>query len=249
VQNILNFIAPTIADPFVDVLVTNRDYADRPIVPERPTFGVPVPDSQKYWNNTDGIPVWAAEQLNSLGGGNEVRKGAPIAGVIPTDISPEVLQHAYDYVLGGVGRLASRGFDLGFNIVTGDTEDIEISSIPLVNRFAGSVGNRANTERYYNIAKEIELVEKEIQTFGESGRLDEAQRVVDQNPVEVSLIQLFKNTQKDLQDLRRQRKVIEANDQIEAGQKREVIRQIKERQDAIMRRANTIYFEQKKAVR
>ena len=245
VQSVWNFMAPTIADPVVDI-ITNKDYAGADIVPDRPTFGVPVPDSQKYWSNTSDIPVGVAEQLNRLTGGNEVRKGA-------IDISPEILQYGFDYATGAVGKFAQRLGKLAFettpNTLRGDFSEIEIGDIPFARRLVGSIGSRGNTERYYTVAQEVATVAAELELFGESGRLDEAQRVVDQNPVEVSLIQLFKNTQKELQDLRRQRKVIEANDQIEAGQKREVIRQIKERQDAIMRRANTIYFEQKKAVR
>jgi hypothetical protein len=104
-QDILNFIAPTLADPVVDVM-RNKDFANNDIVPERPSFGLPVPDSQKYWSNTSEIPKEIAAQINSLTGGNEVRKGF-------IDVSPEHLQYGFDYVTGGVGRLITRGFDAG----------------------------------------------------------------------------------------------------------------------------------------
>jgi len=241
VQDVLNFIAPTIADPFVDLRITNKDFSGATIVPERPSFGVPVPDSQKYWSNTGDIPVWVAEHLNRLTGGNEVRKGW-------MDVSPETLQYGFDYVLGGVGRLTGKAYDVGAKVVAGDTEDLEISAIPLANRFAGSVSSRNNTERYYDIAKEVETIKEELKMFSETGRIDEARYTAAQNPVEVSLIGMFEDAQKALGELRKKRKEVEALDTMPDKQKREIVRQIKAQQDEIMRRANTIYFQQKKAM-
>jgi len=241
VQDVLNFIAPTIADPFVDLRITNKDFSGATIVPEQPSFGVPVPDSQKYWSNTGDIPVWVAEHLNRLTGGNEVRKGW-------MDVSPETLQYGFDYVLGGVGRLTGKAYDVGAKVVAGDTEDLEISAIPLANRFAGSVSSRNNTERYYDIAKEVETIKEELKMFSETGRIDEARYTAAQNPVEVSLIGMFEDAQKALGELRKKRKEVEALDTMPDKQKREIVRQIKAQQDEIMRRANTIYFQQKKAM-
>ena len=77
-------------------------------------------------------------------------------------------------------------------------------------------------------------------------RIDEARRVTTQNPVEVNLIGMFKDAQKALQDLRKKRKEVEASD-MPAERKREIVRQIKDQQDMVMRRANTVYFDAKKA--
>jgi Large polyvalent protein associated domain 38/ParB-like nuclease domain len=242
VQSIWNFIAPTFADPAVD-LITNKDYAGNNIVPDRPSFGLPIPESQKYWNNTGDVPVWVAEHLNRLTGGNEVRKGA-------ADISPETLQYGFDYVFGATGkfvqRLGALATDTGPKALQGDFEDIEIGDIPFARRVVGSIGKRGNTERYYEVAQEVATVAAELELFTKSGRIDEAQRVMEQNPVEVSLIKMFEQAQKTLQDLRKQLKDVRANEQMPAAQKREIERQIKEQQDQIMARVNTIYFEQKK---
>jgi hypothetical protein len=242
VQSIWNFIFPTFADPVVDLL-TNKDYSGADIVPEWPSFGLPIPESQKYWSNTDGIPVWVAEHLNRLTGGNEVRKGA-------ADISPETLQYGFDYATGAMGKFAQRlgvlAFDTTPRILQGDFEDIEIGDIPFARRVVGSIGSRGNTERYYSVAQEVETVAAELELFAETGRIDEARRVATQNPIEVNLIGMFKDAQKALQDLRKKRKEVEASD-MPAERKREIVRQIKDQQDMVMRRANTVYFDAKKA--
>lgn len=245
VQSIYNFIAPTFADPVVD-LITNKDFAGNDIVPERPSFGLPVPDSQKYWSNTEGIPVWVSEHLNRLTGGNEVRAGA-------VDISPEVLQYGYDFVTGATGKFAQRLGQLGGetipNAIQGDFSEIEIGDIPFARRVVGSIGSRGNTERYYAVSEEVATIKAELEMYAESGRPEEARRVAAQNPVEVSLIGMFDDASKALQDLRKQLREVRDNENIPAARRKKIVKQIKDQQDLIMRRVNLIYFEQKKAAR
>lgn len=245
VQSIYNFIAPTFADPVVD-LITNKDFAGNDIVPERPSFGLPVPDSQKYWSNTEGIPVWVSEHLNRLTGGNEVRAGA-------VDISPEVLQYGYDFVTGATGKFAQRLGQLGGetipNAIQGDFSEIEIGDIPFARRVVGSIGSRGNTERYYAVSEEVATIKAELEMYAESGRPEEARRVAAQNPVEVSLIGMFDDASKALQDLRKQLREVRDNENIPAARRKEIVKQIKDQQDLIMQRVNKIYFEQKKAAR
>jgi hypothetical protein len=247
-EDISNFVAPTIMDPFVD-LWRNKDYAGNTIVPDRMDVGgVPTPDSQKYWSNTGPVPVQIAEWLNNLGGGDEVRKGS-IAGV-STDISPEAIQFWYDYATGSVGKFAERVIGLGVNVVRQDLVAVEIGDIPFARRMAGSVGNRGNTELYYETAKEVATVAKQIKTFSEGGRpedIDRVRRIVAEKPVEVRLIKLFEDVQKGLQDLRKKLRDVRDNTAIPEARRKEIEKQIKEQQDALMARANAIYFEQKKA--
>jgi hypothetical protein len=243
VQSIWNFIAPTFADPVVD-LITNKDFAGNDIVPERPSFGLPVPDSQKYWSNTDGIPVWVSEHLNRLTGGNEVRPGA-------LSISPETLQYGFDYATGATGKFVQRLVKLAFDTtpkaLQGDFEEIEIGDIPFARRVVGSIGKRGNTERYYAVAQEVQTIAAELEMFAESGRVDEARRVAAGNPVEVSLIGMFEDAEKALQGLRKQLREVRETEGMPAARKREIEKQIKEAQDQIMSRVNNVYFQAKEA--
>jgi hypothetical protein len=249
-EDISNFVAPTIMDPFVD-LWRNKDYAGNTIVPDRMDVGgVPTPDSQKYWSNTGPVPVQIAEWLNNLGGGDEVRKGS-IAGV-STDISPEAIQFWYDYATGSVGKFMARAVGMGINVVKQDFTDVEVGDIPFARRVVGSVGQRGNTERYYTIAQEVATVAKQIKTFSEGSRpedIDRVRRIVAEKPVEVRLIKLFEDVQKGLQDLRKKLRDVRDNTAIPETRRKEIEKQIKEQQDALMARANAIYFEQKKAAR
>lgn len=244
VQSVWNFIAPTFADPIVDI-ITNKDFAGNDIVPERPSFGLPVPDSQKYWSNTNEVPKYIAEQLNSLTGGNEVRKGA-------VDWSPEVLQYVFDYATGAAGKFATRTAKFGAETVPsmlqGDFENIEVGDIPFARRVVGSVNNRANTERYYAVAEEVATVAEELKMFSESGRPEETRRVFQENPAEVQMIGAFEKANKALSAMRKQIRDLRETEAIPAPRKKEMINQIKAEQDRLMAMLNKAYFERKRVL-
>jgi len=244
VQSIWNFIAPTIADPFVDI-ITNKDFAGNDIVPERPSFGLPVPESQKYWSNTGDIPKDTAAWLNSVTGGNEVRKGA-------ADISPEVLQYALDYATGAVGkftqRVAKLATETGPQALQGDFADIEIGDIPFARRVVGSISNRGATERYYQVAGEVKTVAAEMKLFEEDGNIEAARAKIRSQPVEVQLIDAFEDADKSLQDLRKQLRDLRENENIPEPRKREIEKRLKEAQDRLMAQMTKLYFTRKSAV-
>ncbi|MFY8150623.1 MAG: LPD38 domain-containing protein, partial [Hyphomicrobiales bacterium] len=79
-SSLLNLIAPTVVDPIVD-LSRNRDFADRPIMPDQPAYDTPLPDAQRYWSSVS--PIWrtVTEALTDLTGGDQVKPGA-------IDVSP-----------------------------------------------------------------------------------------------------------------------------------------------------------------
>lgn len=243
VQSVWNFIAPTIADPAVD-LITNKDFAGNDIVPERPSFGLPVPNSQKYWSNTGAIPKDTAALLNSMTGGNEVRPGA-------VDISPEQLQYAFDYAFGSMGKFLQRigklATETGPQALQGDFADIEIGDIPFARRVVGSIGSRGATERYYQVAQEVKYAAAEMKMAEEDGNIAMARQTIANHPVEVRLIDAFDDAKKSLQDLRKQLRDLRENENIPAPRKREIEKRLKEAQDRLMAQMTKLYFTQKGA--
>lgn len=233
-ESFLNFVSPTIVDPIVD-LYENRDFAGRAIVPERPGFGVPTPQSQLYWNSTAEPFKWVTEQLNALTGGNAVR-----AGMI--DISPEVLEHAYDYALGSLGAFVMRTGNAAAQGLSGDLDEIEIGQIPFIRRVVGSVTERANQETYYRNSEEVLLVDKEREFFRDIGNFDALRALMRDRRDQIRYIPLFKKADKDLQKLRRQLKEVEENERMSAETKQRLKRQYRDRMDTIMRTVNRVYL-------
>jgi len=244
-NSLLNFIAPTILDPAVDLL-SNLDFAGNDIVPKDNGFGPEVPQSQRYWSNTGEIPKAVADHINRLTGGNEARKGA-------VDWSPEVYQYWFDYVTGGVGKTATRAFSLGESVVKQDFTDITIDDAPMARVFMGSVTNRANTGVYYDNKNEIETVANELKIFADSGKEAEYNQVLNDKPVEVGMIDFFAKQERPgrqgeaptLADMRKYVRDLRANETMDDKEKTALIKQIQDQMDLVMAAMNKAYFEAK----
>jgi hypothetical protein len=133
-------------------------------------------------------------------------------------------------------------------VAGGGLEDVEVSEIPLINRFAGTVSSRNNTERYYAVAEEVETVAAELKMFSESGRTEEARRVFQANPAEVQMIGAFEKANKALSAMRKQIRDLRETEAIPAPRKKEMIDQIKAEQDRLMAMLNKAYFERKRVL-
>lgn len=233
-ESFLNFVSPTIIDPIVD-LYENRDFAGRAIVPERPGFGVPTPQSQLYWNSTAAPFKWVAEELNSLTGGNAVRSGT-------VDISPEVLEHAYDYVLGALGAFVMRTGNAAAKGLSGDLENIEIGEIPFMRRVVGSITERANQETYYTNAEEVLLVGKEREFFKDTGNFQALRNLMQSRNRELRYLPIFKKADSELQKLRKKLKELRENTGISETTRNRLEDQYRAQMDNIMRAANRAYL-------
>jgi hypothetical protein len=235
--SLLNVIAPTVFDPVVD-LITNRDFAGNPIVPERPSFdGLPVPNSQKFWNSTGGMYKDVSAFVNSLSGGNEVIPGA-------FDWSPEVLEYAVQYAFGAAGSFVERGAGLVNKTATG-TFDIkeDFDQIPFLRKTAGTVTSRSNSDRFYMQAEKVMLHDKQIRSALKLGDSDTARARSEQNPALTRLIPTFKAIDDQLAALRKRRRAIEKNTSMTPEDIRAQVKAIREREDALMRQASVAYLE------
>jgi hypothetical protein len=245
-SSLFNFVAPTVIDPLVD-LTANRDFANRPIVPERPGFGVPTPQSQLFWNSTAYPFKFVAEQLNSLTGGNVIRRGM-------IDMSPEVLEYWFDYALGAAGAFVMRTgtpvVEAGVQAYRGEPielfrdalGDIEIGQIPFIRRVVGNITERDNTQAYYENAERILTLDKELKHFRDTGNVPALRESLRENRRDLRLVSAFRNADSQLQKLRRQLKEIRDNPRIPGRIREQREDQLRDQMDRIMRTMNRLYF-------
>lgn len=234
--SLLNVMAPTLLDPVVD-LVANKDYRGAAIVPDRPSFdGLPVPNSQKFWASTGQPYKDAAAFFNSISGGNETLPGW-------WDWSPEVMNYVTDFVLGAAGGFAQRNFALYDQMAKGTfTMDDSGDLLPFVRKVLGTVGNRADTDRFYTQSEKVLLHDKQIRTAAKAGEVQMANERARSRPELTRLIPVFKAIDKQLMDLRKARKAVEKST-MEEGAKRDRIKALREAENALMKRATTTYLE------
>ncbi len=164
-ESFLNFISPTVLDPVV-ALSINQDFTGRRIYPEPFPGSVPKADSQMYWSTTSPLFKNTADFMNWATGGTEY-----VPGMI--DLSPDVMEYAFDYVLGGVGSFARRTYDTATNTIpaalSGDLQDIELNNIPLFRKLYGNVSTRVTFEDYFDKVNHVLARGEEMKSAMQSG--------------------------------------------------------------------------------
>lgn len=236
-ESILNFMAPTIIDPVVDI-VENRDFAGRPIVPERGGFGPQVPESQKYWNNTFAPYVSISNFLNEVTGGTRVIPGA-------VDISPNIIQYAVNYATGGVGKFIERTFNTVTGTIPdalrGDLEDLDVKGVPLFRALYGTVTTRSDIERYMGRMEEVLRVRQEIRDASQYGQTERIEAAMRRYPGQVEIMEAFSRISRERAQLSQQINAINRNPNIDADSKKEIIKLLRDQQNALVGVANQLY--------
>jgi pyridoxal biosynthesis lyase PdxS len=234
--NYLNLVAPTVMDPFID-MARNRDFAERPIVPEQNPFGPQKPASQLYWNNTSPLYTEPAKWLSYLSGG---------LGDIPgnVEVSPEHLQFWTEYMLGGVGSFVRQSFGVGLagveGAVTGSWPQVDSSDIPIARRLYGNVSSRNDLERYIENRDRVLSVSSTIKNAIETGDRYTAMTAIKNYQQEYRLSPIVKSLESQRSKISGQIRDIENNPNIPWATKQKIIDQLKERQDQIVGNANKI---------
>jgi hypothetical protein len=191
-----NLIAPTIADPFVD-LDKNENWFGEKIMPE--PFDRTTPDAEKYFQNV-GVPAKTlTDTLSSLTGGSPERPGA-------IDISPESVEHLFEFATGGIGRLVNNTLST-IQSVTGDT-DLTANKIPFVRSFLGQDSKYDDRDAYYEIRDAVHVTEKEFEARMKEGDKTAALRVRKEHSREFRMIEVMNSAEKKMAKLRKEMKAV-----------------------------------------
>lgn len=150
-DSILSVLAPTIVDPVVD-LARNRDFADRPIMPDEKAFGAQPPDSTRYWGSVN--PMWKAvtDALAGATGGDGIVEGA-------IEVSPETLEHLFGVVTGAAGAFVDRSFGALLKVADGDPETVlTTNDLPLARKLVGGESDWYDKSAFYARLEHVEGV-------------------------------------------------------------------------------------------
>lgn len=195
-QSLLNFISPTVVDPAVD-LTRNRDYADRPIMPEQSQFGPEVPDSQRYWGSVATHWKAVTDTLNRFSGGDDVQPGA-------IDVSPETLEYMQGVVLGAAGSFLDRNFALTEKLLDPDI-DTEANDWPMVRKLVGDKPGWYDKSAFYTRLDEVEQQIAYAKEYEEKGRAEALEQLITSKADVLSLEPTVKAARKDVRAIRKDR--------------------------------------------
>jgi hypothetical protein len=234
-----NFVAPTIADPIVD-LIRNENFAGNPIAPPPNPYGGDEKASQRYWNNTSPLYVSIADWMSRLSGSS----GNYLPGAV--EASPNQVEYLMEWVGGGTATFVRRAWDLLSPVGSQDVAkemanggDWSANDVPGLRRFYGNITSRNDLQYYIDNRDRVLAVGQELKSALKEGDSQHYQEVMQAYPKEYKMyasINAFENARKKISH---QIKKVQ-DSKLPDDKKGELVRTLKQQQDSLVGRANGI---------
>jgi hypothetical protein len=197
-DSLLQLISPTIMDPFVQV-ATNENFMGTPIMPNQPSFGPPKPKSEMYWSSVRPLSMAISKQLNELTGGSSVEPGV-------VDISPEVLDHFWDFATGGAGRFYADSINAMAAMARG--EELSIRRVPFARQVYQEKSDYYDRQNLHNHMDKVTAHYGLFKEMMETGRKGDAMRYRQEHP-EIALKRTADHLRRRLTKLRQGKEKLE----------------------------------------
>ena len=183
-EHFLNFAAPTIADPFISLYGTNKDFAGRPLI--KTAFPNQIAsDASLYWSSTSPTAVSIANSLNELTGGSDA-----VSGWI--DWSPDSLEFWYDYITGATGKTIQRAAEIGPKLASADNAEDFWNTVgrdfPMARKLIGNIGDSENLSVYIDKRDRINVARQELKNAYEAGDRERFEAAKERYPDEIKAI-------------------------------------------------------------
>ena len=180
-EHFLNFAAPTIADPFISLYGTNKDFAGRPLI--KTAFPNQIAsDASLYWSSTSPTAVSIANSLNELTGGSYA-----VSGWI--DWSPDSLEFWYDYITGATGKTIQRAAEIGPKLASADNAEDFWNTVgrdfPMARKLIGNIGDGENLSVYIDKRDRINVARQELKNAYEAGDRERFEAAKERYPDEL----------------------------------------------------------------
>jgi hypothetical protein len=230
-ESVANLAAPTIADPFLNVM-QNVNFAGNPIFKE--AFpGDTAPESQRYWSTTNPSAIWVAQNINSLTGGTSA-----IPGFI--DASPDVLNFWLDFATGGVGRFVQRTAELPLRVYEDGLGEEVLREVPFVRKIIGSVSDREDYSRYIDKRDDILLAGEELKEAIDNGDRERALAARERFSEELRYLPRVRAIDNAIRQVNRQMNQVRDNRNLSDEQRRAIMDRLDERKQMLISRGNQI---------
>lgn len=199
VKEAVSGIMPDLISPLMDIAL-NRDFTGRAIAKEN-EFTQHLPEYERIYKGVSPVYVEFSRMLNEIGGDDARR--SPYFG---TFINPAYMEHLVTSYTGGIGKTISNTTGMIADAVTGNTDNISIRTIPVLNRFLNPVTDRNVTAAinrvFYDYQERYEkskLAEKRYKQFIANGRTEFNQQLKEmKDNGEIDFIKYFSKQNKIL---------------------------------------------------
>jgi hypothetical protein len=234
----LNWVAPTIIDPIVD-LTLNEDFTGKPVAPPlSPYDNVTENRSQQFWNNTNPIFVTVADMMSQLTGS----EGDYIPGY--AEFSPNQIEYVWDWLTGGTGTFVARAGREAFNVATGNQPDeFDFNDIPVARKFLGSITTKNDLQDFIEGRDKVLRIRKALQDARKDGDKEAAMSIMRQYPKEYKAAARVNAIENARKKLSHRIKMIRDNPKIPQERKDELVKKAKEKQNMLVGKGNQFMAE------
>lgn len=227
----LTFLSPTVGDLPIELL-TNNDFRDAPIYKELSPYQPYLSRSGLYWSTTSPSAVWISKFINDTVGGGDDYVPGEILGM-RVDIQPDVIEHIFGFMTGGVGRLLSQTVDTATsnipNAAMGQWESDMIKTTPFLNKFLTAVTDKDRSSDYYDKRDDVFAVRRSFRAALEDGDRQQALAIRQKNPEIVRVMEPINKIDRAITKLRKRLKMIKSSKQIGEAQRKELIDKVEDR--------------------
>lgn len=243
-NNFLNFLTPTIADPFID-LAMNENFQGSPIFPEANPFGVDERASMRYFNSTSPIYTGISSFLANLpliGG-----EGNYVEGLV--EIEPNVLEYLFEYMFSGTLTFGTQIMDLAnpfsekgdiaTRLLSGEAWNPQ--EVPVVRRFLGRISELEDMNAYMENRDRIIRIEKSLKAAQEAGDSYSVETLQLQYPEELAAANAIKKIETRRKKISAAINDIRDSKTMSDSQKSDAIRALRKEQEELVKVANK-YF-------
>jgi len=189
-------ISPTAGDIVVQ-LWENKNFFGAPIAKEQPAYAPKIPESQRYFRSVNPYTKYVTTLLNRITGGSERERGL-------IDVSPEYIDHVFDFVGGGTGKFITRSIGVPWTLIS-EAKFPPPEKIPFVRQVYGERSEWMDFKKineYISESGRKRFSKKEIQDFMTSlNQLYEDKKITKANYKRKK--SMFFNAQKRLKNKKR----------------------------------------------
>ena len=190
---LLQTITPTIGDPIAYV-AENKNWFGGDLMPGENPFGLPQPDSERYFKSVNPIAKFATKWVNKLTGGDQFKSGL-------IDVSPETVEMIFETFMGSVGKMVKDTLSVPLAMMS--EEGLDLNKVPFARKIVAVKSPYIDATIFRENSDELTLLVKQFK----AGDFEDRKKIRE-NPLS-RMMHFHKNTESQLRKLNKYLKAAE----------------------------------------
>ena len=187
------FVAPTIADPFVQI-AENKNFAGSPIRPQENPFAAKTARHRRAFRSNSETAKGVARAINAATGGDDVEPGA-------LNFGAGDVEHVLEFFGGGTLRFALNSAKTAEKLMSGDFEADDFQTAPFIRRLYGSRTEFTDRSRFFEARDDIQIIKARIKDAERANERDKVRELQRRHGPALALDKRWRSVEKQRKEL------------------------------------------------